>query len=633
VADGTAEFVNGTPAEVNFTPSEDDGRTVKSVLEMFTGRVALAGNACAVEAEGETLTYAELDCQANILAAHLRALGVSRNHAVAVCLKRSPAMIVSLLAVWKAGAGYLALDPAYPPERLAFMLKDCGARVLLAQAETAQQLALDGIQFIDPTRPAPARGNPELDYPAEAGTASPDDPAYVIYTSGSTGLPKGVAITHRNLLNLIEWHCKAFAVSDADRAPQLSSPAFDAAVWEIWPTLVSGASLHLPDEEVRSSPERLRDWMIAHEITIAFVPTVMAEAMIRLDWPRHAKLRTMLTGGDVLHRRPPAGLPFRLVNNYGPTECTVVTTSAEVLPEGRADGPPAIGHPIPHVAVHILDETLAHVPHGRIGEIYIGGRNIGVGYVNRPELTAERFIPDPFAAGGWLYRTGDLGSILPDGQVSFHGRADDQVKIRGYRIEPQEIVAALNTHPDVRASAVVAQESGFEEKTLVAYLVAPGARPTCRSLVQQVREKLPDYMVPGCFVMLDALPLTASGKLDRRALPIATEENAMRDEDLSEPRTIIESHVAAILQELLRVKQVGREDNFFMLGGHSLLGTQVIAKVRDTFHVDLQLRTLFESPTVSALSAEIEALIVQNLRLQSSGSLGSEVASDGRTAA
>jgi amino acid adenylation domain-containing protein len=633
VADGTAEFVNGTPAEVNFTPSEDDGRTVKSVLEMFTGRVALAGNACAVEAEGETLTYAELDCQANILAAHLRALGVSRNHAVAVCLKRSPAMIVSLLAVWKAGAGYLALDPAYPPERLAFMLKDCGARVLLAQAETAQQLALDGIQFIDPTRPAPARGNPELDYPAEAGTASPDDPAYVIYTSGSTGLPKGVAITHRNLLNLIEWHCKAFAVSDADRAPQLSSPAFDAAVWEIWPNLVSGASLHLPDEEVRSSPERLRDWMIAHEITIAFVPTVMAEAMIRLDWPRHAKLRTMLTGGDVLHRRPPAGLPFRLVNNYGPTECTVVTTSAEVLPEGRADGPPAIGHPIPHVAVHILDETLAHVPHGRIGEIYIGGRNIGVGYVNRPELTAERFIPDPFAAGGWLYRTGDLGSILPDGQVSFHGRADDQVKIRGYRIEPQEIVAALNTHPDVRASAVVAQESGFEEKTLVAYLVAPGARPTCRSLVQQVREKLPDYMVPGCFVMLDALPLTASGKLDRRALPIATEENAMRDEDLSEPRTIIESHVAAILQELLRVKQVGREDNFFMLGGHSLLGTQVIAKVRDTFHVDLQLRTLFESPTVSALSAEIEALIVQNLRLQSSGSLGSEVASDGRTAA
>jgi acyl-coenzyme A synthetase/AMP-(fatty) acid ligase/acyl carrier protein len=405
----------------------------------------------------------------------------------------------------------------------------------------------------------------------------------------------------------VAWHRRAFGVTADDRAPLYASPAFDAAVWEIWPYLVSGASVHLPPDAVRTDPEALRDWLVAHAITIGFVPTPVAERLIALPWPTWTALRTLLTGADTLHRYPPDGLPFVLVNNYGPTECTVVTTSGPVEPEPFGETLPTIGRPIDNVDVLILDEAMRPVAPDAAGELYIGGAGLARGYRGRPDLTAERFVPHPDEPGARLYRTGDRARLLADGRVAFLGRVDDQVKIRGYRVEPDEIAAALGAQPGVAACAVVARDDDGGERRLVAYVVAaPGAALGREALGTALRRSLPDYMVPATFVVLSSLPLTTNGKVDRAALPAPDASNTLRDGELVAPRTEVETELAVILSALLAVEGVSVEDNFFLLGGHSLLGTQLIVRVRDVFGVELSLRTLFDAPTIADLAAEIE---------------------------
>ncbi len=384
-----------------------------------------------------------------------------------------------------------------------------------------------------------------------------------------------------------------------------------------------GASVYLPDEDTRVSPALLRDWLLEQGITISFVPTALAERMMTLEWPSRASLRMLLTGADKLRHYPPANLPFTWINNYGPTEATVVATSGEVLPTDSPTEVPSIGRPIANTQIYLLDENLKQVPIGEPGEMYIGGAGVARGYLNRPELNAERFILDPFSSEpeARLYKTGDLARFLPDGQIAFLGRTDYQIKLRGYRIEPEEIMAVLNSHPAIETSVVVAREDDANpgEKRLVAYIVlAPGAEIELDALRTMLAEHLPDYMIPAAFVRLDTLPITPNGKVDRKALPAPDTTNTLQDEKTAAlPSTLMEARVAEIVASLLGLEQVGIDDNFFMLGGHSLLGTQVIARVTSTFEVELTLRSLFEAPTVRQLSAVIESRILARLESMS----------------
>jgi amino acid adenylation domain-containing protein len=459
-------------------------------------------------------------------------------------------------------------------------------------------------------------------------TTTIDDLAYVIYTSGSTGWPKGVQISHSSLLNLLYWHRRTFAVTAADRATQLASPAFDATGWELWPYLSIGASVWLPDERTRVTPTVLRDWLVSQRITVSFLPTPLAEQVMTLEWPTSSSMRFLLTGADTLHLYPSKGLPFTLVNNYGPTEATVVATSGTVPPAESAGELPTIGRPIDNTHIYLLDEHRRNVPIGEPGELYIGGAGLAKGYLNQSDLTAERFIAHPFSSepGARLYKTGDLARYLPDGQLAFLGRVDHQIKIRGYRIEPAEVVAVINRHPAVQDSLVIASEhedanatdsgTGSEGKRLIAYLVpAPGSEAdlSAFSMREIMMGYLPDYMIPSTFVLLGRFPMTPNGKVDRAALPHPDESNMLVDEVFVEPSTPIEERLAEIVAGLLAVKRVGVEDNFFMLGGHSLLGTQLIARVAETFGVQISLHALFESPTVRQLSDVIEESITAKL--------------------
>jgi amino acid adenylation domain-containing protein len=594
------------------------------IPQLIAKQASTRPGAAALVTNGQVVTYRQLNQRANRLAHCLQALGVGPNTGrpyVGCYLERSVDMVVGLLGILKAGAAYVPLDPVYPPERLAFMLEDANVPVLVTQQSLAVRLTTDqvGIICID-TDEAQLAQQSEADPPP---LATLDDLAYVIYTSGSTGRPKGVQITHDNLLNLVYWHLRAFRVTPNDRATQLTSPAFDATGWELWPYLSIGASVYLPDEDTRVSPALLRDWLLEQGITISFVPTALAERMMTLEWPSQASLRMLLTGADKLRHYPPANLPFTWINNYGPTEATVVATSGEVLPTDSPTEVPSIGRPIANTQIYLLDENLKQVPIGEPGEMYIGGAGVARGYLNRPELNAERFILDPFSSEpeARLYKTGDLARFLPDGQIAFLGRTDYQIKLRGYRIEPEEIMAVLNSHPAIETSVVVAREDDANpgEKRLVAYIVlAPGAEIELDALRTMLAEHLPDYMIPAAFVRLDTLPITPNGKVDRKALPAPDTTNTLQDEKTAAlPGTLMEARVAEIVASLLGLGQVGIDDNFFMLGGHSLLGTQVIARVASTFEVELTLRSLFEAPTVRQLSAVIESRVLARLESMS----------------
>ena len=566
-------------------------------------------DAIALSLNGQRMNYAELEQKAAKLAAHLQSLGVGPEAVVAICLERSFDYVVAALAVWKAGGAYLPLDPQWPEERRNFIVEDAQARVMV----TRSSLAGSARFVVDLDRDQSAIANGVM--PLAPVVLNRENLAYVIYTSGSTGQPKGVEVTHGNLLNLIFWHRRNFGVTPEDRATFLAGLGFDAAVWELWPYLTAGAGIAITPESIRTSGDLLRDWITGQAVTISFVPTALAEPMISATWPKAAKLRYLLTGADTLHRHPPSSLPFRLVNNYGPTECTVVATSGTVQPASDAEGLPSIGSPIANTYVYLLNEKFHPVEPGQTGEVYIGGTSVARGYRNRRDLTAERFFDDPFRIGpSRMYRTGDLASARADGQFSFHGRTDSQEKIRGHRVEPDEVASVLASHASVVTCAVVACSIENGEKQLVGYVVPkPDADTSAEELREFLAKRLPDYMVPAAFVRLEALPLNSNGKLDRAALPTPAPHNALSSSDYQAPDAPIELAVAEILRELLDLRRVSLSDNFFLLGGHSLLGTQLVLRIRDRFDVELNLRHLFETQTVGKLAAAVEEIIIHKL--------------------
>lgn len=581
------------------------------VHQLFEAQVERTPDALAVAGKDERITYSQLNRRANRIAHYLRGRGVGPEVLVGICLNRSVEMVVGSLAILKAGGAYVPLDPVYPPERLSFLLEDSGVSLLITQQHLVENLPRSTVEAVFLDGNESNFGQQPTENCENAATA--ENLAYVIYTSGSTGRPKGVEITHRSLLNLVRWHQTAFEVTPDDRASLLASVGFDAAVWETWPYLSAGASLHLPDEVTRLSPDQLRDWLVNNEITISFLPTVLAERIMDLEYPASTTLRILLTGAETLRHYPSPKLPFKVVNNYGPTECTVVATSGFVPAGVCSDALPTIGRPIANTQVYILDERLRPVAAGMAGELHIGGAGVARGYRHQPDLTAEKFIRDPFSdePGAQLYKTGDVARYLSNGEIAYLGRIDDQIKIMGYRIEPNEIVAVLDRHPSVQASVLIAHEDTHGEKHLVAYVVLNSeSPPAADDLRRFLLNELPEYMVPAVFVQLAALPLTQNGKIDRRALPAPDSENTLRDQAFTAPRTIVEERLATILCSLLKLDQVSVYDNFFFLGGHSLLGTQLIAQIRSRFGVEIALRKLFDTPTIAELSSEIERLIL-----------------------
>jgi amino acid adenylation domain-containing protein len=578
-------------------------------------QAARAPAAVAVRAGSGQLTYDDLDRQANRLAHLLRARGVAAGHVVAVRLPRSLDLVVTLLAELKAGAAYFPLDPATPPARAEATHADADIALLVTNRPLlgtpvcpddlvcdldAEAMHLAAMPDTDPCVPV-----------------RPDDLAYVIYTSGSSGAPKGVEIPHRGLANLVAWHVATYDVTEHDRAAQTSSVGFDAAGWEIWPYLAAGASVHLVDDADRSSPTQLLDMFAAHAITISFVATPVAEAIVAASLPPGLVLRALLTGGDRLLQRPDRPLPFALVNHYGPTENTVVSTSAIVHssePGASSVAPPPIGRPIANTTAYILDGDGQPVPIGVPGELYVGGRGLAKGYRCRPDLTAERFVERAAVPeAGRLYRTGDRARFRPDGQIEFLGRLDDQIKLHGFRIEPAEIEMALLTHPAVHDAWVIRREDAASHPRLVAYLVAAtvagaGQRPAADALTHFLQAWLPDYMIPAAYVWLPAIPLTAHGKRDARALPPPGHERPDLDTRYHAPVDRLERQIAGIWRDVLRLDEVGRHDNFFDLGGRSLLLVRVHARLREATGHDLSILDLFRYPTVAALSAHVGRL-------------------------
>lgn len=538
------------------------------VVELIDAQAARAPDAIAVG----KVTYRDLVDAANGVAHNLLARGAGPDTLVAVSLPRGPDLVVALLGIWKAGAAYLPLDP-----------DDCSARRRQILADARPLLLLDDPRQFGPPRPE----SPSL-------LVGLNSLAYAIYTSGSTGTPKGVLIEHGPLSNLIDWHVRAYQVTAKDRAALIASPAFDASVWELWPYLAAGGSVQVPPPTTRS-PADILAWLAAQEITVAFLATPLAEAVLAEPMVPHLRLRFLLTGGDRLHRSPERGLPFDLVNHYGPTEATVVATAGAVQPGSDGSQPP-IGWPIANVQAVVVDRYGQPLPVGVPGELWIGGAGLARGYLGRPELTAERFVK---YGGQRMYRTGDRVRRRSDGSLDFLGRLDQQIKLRGFRIEPGEIESHLQAHPSVRAAAVAACGD-----LLVAYVVLSSSLPDIDSLRTYLRARLPAYMVPVKFEILDALPVTANGKIDARALPSPIYDDAA----YVAPRTAVEHTIAGIWAGLLGRERVGVYDNFFELGGHSLRAMQAVSRIRSVLGVEISVRAVFDAPTVAGLAVAVAHL-------------------------
>jgi amino acid adenylation domain-containing protein len=583
---------------------------VLSVPEQISATAELFPHSVALSYGDQQLKYGELDQRADRFAAYIAQLGVGPGTTGAICMERSFDWIVAALGIMRAGAAYVPLDAAWPDSRLSFALGDSTASVLVADSALLDRLGTK-ICGVDPQRDA------ELIAAApEFIRASVDlkSLAYVIYTSGSTGSPKGVEITHANLIHLEQWHRNAFNITAGDRASHLLGLGFDAAVMEIWPHLSAGATLCLAGEEVRSSPDLIQEWMVRERVTVGLVPTVLGELLITRVWPAKTALRLLVIGGDVLHHGPAPRLPFEVVNNYGPTECTVAATWS-VLKPGAAGRPP-IGRPIAGTGVYLLDESGEPVSDGQVGEIFVGGGGVGRGYRNLPDLTERSFLHDPFspAAAARMYRTGDRGIRRPDGEIEFRGRLDRQTKIRGFRVELDEIASALSGYSGVDFATVVTRTSEAGENQLVAY-VLPKAKPpvpTANELQQHLLRSLPDYMVPAVFVRLRALPLSSNGKIDFANLARFAGGQMSERVAAKPPASSVEEKLLAIVRQLLENDEVATEDNFFLAGGHSLLGTQLLVRLRSEFGVNLALRQLFDAPTPARLASVVEMILRQN---------------------
>ena len=574
----------------------------------FEAQVDLAPEAVALVDGARELTYRELDRRANRLAGRLRELGVGPDVLVAICIERSLELIVAMLAVLKADAAYLPLDPAYPPDALALMLEDSGAVALLTQRAHLAQLSSSrpATILLEAGDPMPTVGGGDR----FQGKTTSHHLAYVIYTSGSTGRPKGVAVPHQAVLRLLMSQQYARLGPD-ETLLQLASSSFDASVFEIWGALLHGGRCVLFPGRV-PTPGELAEVIRAQGVTTLWLTASLFNSIIDLSPQALRGVRQLLTGGEALSvshvRRAFAHLPgTTLINGYGPTETTVFACTDHIPgpPDEEATSVP-IGRPIANTTVYILDRHLAPVPIGVTGELCIGGPGLARGYLNRPELTAERFVPNPFGLpGDRLYRTGDLARYLPDGRIECLGRLDSQVKIRGFRVEPGEIEVVLSGHPTVREVAVVAAGQ-TSDRSLVAYVVPREATsPTTAELRRYLTERLPAHMIPSAFVVVESLPLTPNGKLDRQRLPAPPTDRSEPDGHHVAPRNPLEFELVRLWEDLLGVTSVGVTDDFFELGGHSLLAVRLFMRLEEKLRMILPLATLFEARTVEALAAVI----------------------------
>ena len=588
----------------------------RCIHEEFAEVARRMGDRTAVVCGEHTLTYAELDQHSGRLARRLRRLGVGPGALVGVCMERSVEMVTGMLGVLKAGGAYVPLDPSYPQERLAFMLDDAQAHVLLTQSSLAEKFN----DYWGYTIYLDAEEE-EIKDEAEgtAQTAGAENLAYVIYTSGSTGQPKGVAVPHRAVHNLVRG-TNYITLEESDVVAQLSNSSFDAATFEIWGALLSGARLVIIDKDVALAPHALAAQLEAHGVTVMFLTTALFNHMARELPAAFRGLRHLLFGGEAVEPKwvrevLEKGRPGRLLHVYGPTETTTFATWHEVTSVGEQAHLVPIGGPLTNVQIYVFDEHLRPVPVGVPGGLYIGGCGLARGYLDQPALTAERFIPDPFSSesGARLYQTGDLARFRPDGSVEFLGRSDQQVKIRGFRVEPGEVEALLSAHPLVTQAAVVVREDAPADRRLVAYFVTnDGQTSGATELRRHLAARLPAYMVPSAFVQLDVLPLNANGKVDRKALPPPDEGRPELETKFVAPRSAVERRLAGFYAEVLGLQAVGVEDDFFELGGHSLHATQVISRVRDCFNVELPLSQFFETGTLADLARRVELLANAN---------------------
>lgn len=581
----------------------------KCMAQLFEEQVERTPDAVAVSFQSQQLTYQQLNCQANLLAHHLQKLGVKPEVRVGICVERSLPMVVGLLAILKAGGAYVPLDPRSPQERLTYMLSDSQVSVLLTDSsitlsgQALTVVCLDTSDFCQNSQENPVSG------------LIPENLAYVMYTSGSTGKPKGVAMNHRSLANLLYWQMDESALSCA-KTLQFASISFDVSFQEIFSTWCNGGTLVLIVEKVQKDGFALLQLIAQEKVERLFLPFVALQqlahaAFIAQSYP--ASLRQIMTAGEQLQVTPVLVNFFRqlpgctLQNQYGPTESHVVTSFTLQDTVSSWSPLPPIGRAIANTQIYILDRPLQPLPIGIAGELYIGGVAIARSYINFPELTAEKFIPNPFAKdGSRLYKTGDHARYLADGNIEFLGRIDNQVKVRGFRIELGEIETVLVAHPQVKEAVVIARVDQPGSKCLVAYIV-PKQHLDTSELLCYLKQKLPEYMLPSAFVkLLDALPLTPSGKIERRALPAAlSRETRNISTDLIPPRTATEEVLTAIWSDVLGLEKVGIHDNFFALGGHSLSAMQVIARLRETFKVELPISCLFDYPTVVELNRQI----------------------------
>ncbi|HBL31159.1 MAG TPA: non-ribosomal peptide synthetase, partial [Acidobacteria bacterium] len=616
------------------------------VHDLLAARAAQHPDAVALAYGDERVTYGALDAGANRLAHHLRRLGVGPETLAGLCLRRSPALLTGLFGILRAGGAYVPLDPDYPAERLALLL--AAAQVAVVVSEEAA---------LPPGAPADARtvlldrDRSAIDRESSAapcGRTALESSAYVVFTSGSTGVPKGVVALHGGLAGFSQAVVDAVGLGPGHRMLQFASPSFDASALQIFPTLISGATLVLHPDPARLTGDEIRDLCRRQEVTVLDLPAALwrqwVDAMAAGDEPLPGSIAMYMTGGEkvpgeVLRRWSGLVAPTaRFLSSYGPTEATVTTTF--FASDGRSaaqlsPGATPLGAPLAGTRIRLLDACLEPVPAGVHGEILIGGAGLTRGYLHRPDLTAERFVPDPFcgrdaeAPGGRLYRTGDLARQQPDGGLEFLGRTDHQVKIRGFRVEPAEIEAALADLSGVREAVVLAREHTTGDRRLIAYLVTEaGIQLTPDGLREALAQRLPSFMVPSAFVLLEKMPLLPSGKVDRRSLPLPAAGGLPTGTAHVPPRDPVERIVAGIWEQVLGVERVGAFDDFFALGGHSLSATQVITRIRRRFDIELQLRHVFESPTVAGLVEAIRSDPARRVKAEAAAAEGADGAAE-----
>jgi amino acid adenylation domain-containing protein len=586
------------------------------VHDLFAARARRTPGLTALTSPEGSLTYGELDRRSARLADDLRRLGAGPERRVGIGLARSAEFAVAVLAVLRAGAAYVPLDPEHPPARLALLAEDSAISLLLTHSGLAGRFAGTGVRVVA----IDARRRRCAPLPPPAPDAGPEALAYLMYTSGSTGRPKGVAMPHRALLNLVAWQLSRSGDQEGVRTLLLASPGFDVSFQEAFSTWCGGGTLVVAPGGVRGDPAALLALLEAERVNRVFLPPFVLHLLARTALARGrtapAGLHTVVTAGERLRVTPEivrflAAGGVELMNQYGPCETHVATEEPlRGEPDGWPPDPP-VGQPIANFRAYVLDAVLRPVPPGCAGELYLGGAGLARGYSGRPAETAARFGPDPFAdaPGARMYHTGDRARWRADGRLEFLGRVDDQVKVRGFRVEPGEVEAALAAHPGVRDAAVAAHVDAAGERMLVGYVVpAPASPPDDDALREWLRARLPEHMVPGAIVRLDSLPLSPNGKVDRRALPAPGPGRPAQGVEFVPPRSELEEAIAAIWREVLELERVGVHDRFFDVGGHSLRATQVLSRMEESLGLEIPLRRLFETPTVAGLAlAVVEA--------------------------